>query len=58
VPDRHVAAERAQLLLVEDLVDEPQVAQRHDVPAHVRSGDAGGLLPTVLQCVQREVRET
>ena len=55
VPDRDLAAERAQLLLVEDLVDEAEVAQGHDVPAYVRGGDAGGFLPAMLQCVQREV---
>ena len=55
--DRDLAAERAQLLLVEDLVDETEVAQGHDVPAAICGGDAGGLLPAVLQCVQREVGE-
>ena len=55
VADRDLAAERAQLLLVEDLVDEAEVAQGHDVTAYVRGGDAGGFLPAVLQCVQREV---
>ena len=33
VPDGHVAAQRAQLLLVEHLVDEALVAHRHDVAA-------------------------
>ena len=33
VAERHVAGQRAQLLLVEDLGDEPEVAQRHDVAA-------------------------
>ena len=51
------AGERAELLLVEDLVDEPELAQGHDVPADVGRGDAGGLLPAVLQRVEREVGE-
>ena len=56
VADRHVALQRAQLLLVEDLVDEALVAHRHDVAA-LRRGDAGRLLPAVLERVEREVRE-
>ena len=48
--------ERAQLLLVEDLVDEALVAHRHDV-AVLRRGDARRLLATVLERVEREVRE-
>ena len=55
VADGHVARQRTQLLLVEDLVDEPQLAQSHDVAADVRGGDAGGLLSAVLEGVQREV---
>ena len=54
--DRHVPLQRTQLLLVEDLVDEPLVAHRHDVAA-LRGGDAGGLLAAVLERVEREVRE-
>ena len=56
VPDRHVAAQRAQLLLVEDLVDEALVAHRHDVAA-LGDGDACRLLPSVLQGVEGEVGE-
>ena len=56
VADRHVALQRAQLLLVEDLVDEALVAHRHDVAA-LGGRDARGLLPAVLERVQREVRE-
>ena len=56
VPDRHVAAQRAQLLLVEDLVDEALVAHRHDVAALGR-GDARGLLAAVLERVEGEVRQ-
>ena len=56
VADRHLALQRAQLLLVEHLVDEALVAHRHDVAA-LRRGDAGGLLPAVLEGVEREVRE-
>ena len=54
--DGHVALERAQLVLVEDLGDQAAVAQGHDrlVPRH---GDAGGLLPAVLERVEREVRK-
>ena len=56
VADRHVAAQRAQLLLVEDLVDEPLVAHRHDVAA-LGGGDARRLLPAVLERVEGEVGE-
>ena len=42
-----VALQRAQLLLVEDLGDQPEVAHRHDVAAF-GSGDPRGLLATVL----------
>ena len=56
VADRHVALQRAQLLLVEDLVDEALVAHGHDVAA-LRRGDAGRLLAAVLERVEREVRE-
>ena len=58
VADGDVAAQRAQLLLVEDLVDEPQLAQGHDVPVHVGGGDAGRLLTTVLEGVEREVGQS
>ena len=54
--DRHVALEGAQFLLVEDLIDKPLVAHRHDVAA-LCGGDARRLLPAVLERVQREVRE-
>ena len=57
VPEGQVAAERAELLLVEDLVDQAQLAQGHDVPAHIGRGDACRLLPAVLQRVEREVGE-
>src|SRR4051812_5208723 len=57
VTDRHVADERAQRLLVEDLVDQPEVALGQDVAAAVGRGDARRLLPAVLEGVQREVRE-
>jgi hypothetical protein len=56
VTQGHVALERPQLGLVEHLVDEALVAHGHDVAA-LRRGDAGGLLPAVLEGVQREVRE-
>ena len=54
--DRHLALQRAQLLLVEDLVDEALVAHGHDVAA-LRGGDARRLLAAVLERVEREVRE-
>ena len=56
VAERHLARQRAQLLLVEDLADEAEVAQGHDV-AVLGGGDARRLLPAVLKRVQREVRE-
>ena len=57
MPDRHVAVQRAQLLLVEDLADQALVAHGHDVAA-LGDGDARGLLPTVLEGVEGEVGET
>ena len=56
VRDGHVPLQRAQLLLVEDLVDEALVAHRHDVAALGRR-DARGLLSAVLKGVESEVRE-
>jgi hypothetical protein len=56
VPDRHLAAQGAQPLLVEHLRDEPLVAHGHDV-AVLRRRDARGLLPAVLERVEREVGE-
>jgi hypothetical protein len=44
-----------QLLLVEDLRDQPRLAKRRDVPA-LAGGDAGRLLTAVLERVEREVR--
>ena len=57
VADRHVAVERAQLLLVEDLRDEPGLAQGRDVAA-LAARDPGRLLAAVLERVEREVGET
>ena len=54
--DRHVALERPQLLLVEDLGDEAGVAQRRDVAA-LAGGDPGRLLAAVLERVEAEVGE-
>ena len=48
--------QRAQLLLVEDLRDEPQVAHGHDL-AGVARGDARRLLAAVLEGEEREVGE-
>ena len=56
VADGHRAGERAQLRLVEDLRDEAEVAQGHDVAVLAR-GDPGRLLAAVLERVQREVGE-
>jgi hypothetical protein len=56
VPDRHLPLQRAQLLLVEDLVDQALVAHGHDVTA-LRGGDPGRLLPAVLKGVEREVAQ-
>ena len=56
VPDRGLARQRAQLLLVEDLRDEPALAQRRDVPL-VADRDSRRLLTAVLERVEREVRQ-
>ena len=56
VADRHVALERLQLLLVEDLGDEAGVAQRGDVAA-LAGGDPGRLLAAMLKRVEAEVGE-
>ena len=50
-----LALQRAQLLLVEDLVDEALVAHGHDV-AVLGGRDPGRLLAAVLERVEREVR--
>ena len=54
VADCEVTAQPAELLLVEDLGDEPHVAERRDA-ALVGNGDAGRLLPSVLKREQPEV---
>ena len=56
VSDRHVARERLQLLLVEDLRDQAQLAHRRDVSA-LAGRDPGGLLPAMLERVEPEVGE-
>ena len=56
VADRHVALQRLQLLLVEDLGDQAGVAQGGDVAA-LAGGDPGRLLAAVLQRVEAEVGE-
>ena len=56
VADRDLAGQRLELLLVEDLGDEPHVAE-HRQPASLRDGDPRGLLAAVLQREEREVRE-
>jgi hypothetical protein len=54
---RHVAGQRAQLLLVEDLRDEPELTKGRDVAA-LAGGDAGRLLSAVLERIEPEVGET
>ena len=56
VPDRGLAAQAAQLLLVEDLRDEAEVAQRRE-PALVGDGDPRRLLAAVLEREEAEVGE-
>ncbi len=57
MPDRQLAGERAQVVLVEDLADEPELTARDDLTAAVGGRDPGRLLATVLQRVEREVGE-
>ena len=57
VADRHLARERLEAALVEDLGDEAEVALGGDVTA-LGGGDAGRLLAAVLERVEREVGET
>src|SRR5438105_384070 len=56
VPDRELAAQSSQLLLVEDLRDEAHVAQRSHA-ALIGDRDACGFLTAVLQREQAEVRD-
>ncbi len=56
MPDRDLSAEALQLLLGEDLCDEPELAEDGQAPA-VGDGDPGRLLPSVLEGVQSEVRD-
>ena len=56
VPDRHLAGERLQLLLVEDVRDEAHLAQNRQPPA-VGNGDPCRLLAAVLQREETEVGE-
>ena len=56
VPDRDVARQRVQLLLVEHLRDEPHVAE-HRQPAAVGDRDPRRLLAAVLEREEAEVRE-
>ncbi len=57
VPDRQVAAERTEIVLLEDLVDEPHRTLGDDVAAGVGRRDTGRLLAPMLQRVEREIRE-
>ena len=56
VPDRELAVEPAEVLLVEDLRDEAHLAEHRQVAA-VRDRDPRRLLAAVLERVQAEVRE-
>src|SRR5439155_13014256 len=56
VADRDLYLQAAQLLLVEDLAHEPEVAQRREASV-VGDGDSGRLLPTVLKREEAEVRQ-
>jgi hypothetical protein len=56
VADRDFAAQTVELLLVEDLRDEAEVAQRRHASL-LRDCDPGGLLAAVLQRKEAEVRE-
>jgi hypothetical protein len=53
VPDRDLALEAAEVLLVEHLGDETHVAQ-HRQPAAVGDRDPRGLLATMLECEETE----
>ncbi|CAB4957030.1 unannotated protein [freshwater metagenome] len=54
--DRHVAAQRLEAGLVEHLGYQAHVLEDHDVTA-VAHRDAGGLLTSMLECVEPEVGE-
>ena len=54
--DRNLPAQPVQLLLVEDLRDEPEVAQRGEATL-VRDRDARRLLPAMLEREEAEVRD-
>src|SRR4051794_27470598 len=56
VPDRDFTVEAAQLLLGEDLRDEPEVAE-HRQPSLIRDRDPGRLLAAVLECEEAEVAD-
>src|SRR5690348_2121055 len=53
----HLALQRAERVLVEDLRHQALVTDRQDIAAPRRGGDARRLLSPVLKCEQREVRE-
>lgn len=55
--DRHLALERAQRVLIEDLRNETLVPDGKDVPAPRRGRDARRLLSPMLEREQREIRE-
>src|SRR5439155_7209860 len=56
VPDRQVALQAGEAPLVEDLRDEPEIAERGQAP-RLADGDPGRLLAPVLQREEAEVRE-
>ena len=55
VPDRQVADQRTQHVLVEDLRHETLLTRRNDRAVQLRDRHAGGLLSAVLERVKREV---
>ena len=55
--DREVTVERTQVVLFEDLADEPERALRNDEATVVGGGNPGRFLATVLERVKREVGE-
>src|SRR5262249_105159 len=56
VADSDLSPQAAELLLVEDLGDEPEVAESGQ-PAVLGNGDPGRLLPAVLKREEAEVRQ-
>ena len=55
--DRHLALERAQRVLIEDLRNKTLVPYGQNVPAPRRRRYARRLLSPMLECEQRKIRE-